>query len=169
MRKMGTNSIENPKPLQTPDLTQATIISQTKCGLRSGQYYRVKKEVDGDTFWLDDGCEGVKIRLIGIDAPECKNHFGKTKEEAFGKEANVYISSLLSDQLVRPEFDVDSLDQYGRTLAYCYTSDGTFINLKMIEEGFAKAYTVLPNNKYEDLFEQVQRIAQENKKNIWHK
>jgi endonuclease YncB( thermonuclease family) len=33
-------------------------------------YYQVTRVVDGDTFWIDDGSEkGLKIRLIGVDAP----------------------------------------------------------------------------------------------------
>jgi len=34
-------------------------------------YMDVIRIVDGDTFWADDGSEkGIKIRLIGVDAPE---------------------------------------------------------------------------------------------------
>jgi micrococcal nuclease len=32
--------------------------------------YLVTKVVDGDTFWVDNGSpKGLKIRLIGVDAP----------------------------------------------------------------------------------------------------
>jgi len=34
----------------------------------------------------------------------------------------------------------DPLDPYGRTLAYVFLSDGTCLNEKMIEDGFAKPY-----------------------------
>jgi len=41
-------------------------------------YFEVKKVVDGDTFWVDDGsAKGMKIRLIGIDAPESRKSFKK--------------------------------------------------------------------------------------------
>ena len=38
------------------------------------KYFSVRKVVDGDTFWIDNGSEkGLKIRLIGVDAPESRN------------------------------------------------------------------------------------------------
>jgi micrococcal nuclease len=38
----------------------------------------VTKVVDGDTFWADDGTsKGLKIRLIGVDAPESRKTFKK--------------------------------------------------------------------------------------------
>ena len=37
------------------------------------KYFFVTKVVDGDTFWVDDGSEkGLKIRFIGVDAPESR-------------------------------------------------------------------------------------------------
>jgi micrococcal nuclease len=42
------------------------------------EFFTVTKVVDGDTFWIDDGSEkGLKIRLIGVDAPESRNVFKK--------------------------------------------------------------------------------------------
>lgn len=50
-------------------------------------YLRVKKVVDGDTFWVDDGSlKGVKIRLIGVNAPESRKTFRK-EVGYFGREA----------------------------------------------------------------------------------
>ncbi len=34
----------------------------------------------------------------------------------------------MADRSVRLEFDVQQLDRYGRTLAYVYLEDGTFVN-----------------------------------------
>ena len=142
---------------------------KNKCGLKTTEFYKIKKLVDGDTFWLDDGCDGVKIRLIGIDAPESKNMFGTIKEEPFGKVANAYIEQLLKGKNVRVEFDIDTLDQYKRTLAYCFTDDGTFLNLKMVEAGMAQIMTIPPNVKYQELFYNAQVKARESKKGLWSK
>lgn len=139
------------------------------CGLIRGNFYNIKKLVDGDTFWLEDGCEGVKIRLIGIDAPEPRDMFGTIKEEPYGKEASAFMEQLVSGRMIRVEFDVDSLDQYGRTLAYCFTEDGIFINQKMIEEGMAMIMTVVPNVKYQDLFYKTQVNARMNGKGLWNR
>ena len=137
------------------------------CRLKVGSFYPVKKEVDGDTFWLEDGCEGVKVRLIGIDAPESKNVFKKVKKEPFGDESTAFMSTLLKEQKIRIEYDIDTFDQHGRTLVYAYTESGIFLNKAMIDEGLAMISTFPPNVKYESLFYQAQKIARKEQNNIW--
>ncbi|WP_204336931.1 thermonuclease family protein [Cryomorpha ignava] len=128
---------------------------------------KVTKVVDGDTFWADDGSEkGVKIRLIGVDAPESRNVF-KKKKGYYGQEAKAYVSNLFEGQSVRLEYDVDSLDQYGRTLAYVYLLDGTFVNADLVKNGYAMVMTVPPNVKYADDFVKYQRDARENNRGLW--
>ena len=130
-------------------------------------YYRVKKIVDGDTFWIDDGSQkGLKIRMIGIDAPESRN--SGTRETAFfGKEASDYLSSLIAGKKVRLEYDAGRLDKYGRTLAYVYLEDGTFVNAALVKNGYATVMTVPPNVKYADTFVKLERKARNNKKGLW--
>ncbi|MCD8540481.1 MAG: thermonuclease family protein, partial [Leadbetterella sp.] len=90
-------------------------------------YFKVKKVVDGDTFWLYDGSEkGLKVRLIGVDAPESRKT-GNKDVGYYGKEAKTYLTNLLSGKNVRLEYDVTKTDRYGRTLAYVYLEDGTFV------------------------------------------
>ena len=139
------------------------------CGLRANKKYSVKRLVDGDTFWLEDGCGGVKVRLIGIDAPESKNAFGKIKEEPYGKEAREFMKKLVEGKKIRVEFDVDSSDQFGRTLAYCFTEDGIFLNKKMVEEGMAMIMTVPPNVKYQKELYDAQVKARNERKGLWRK
>ena len=38
---------------------------------------KVLKVSDGDTIWVLDTKEKVKVRLLGIDAPEIKQAFGE--------------------------------------------------------------------------------------------
>lgn len=130
-------------------------------------YYHVTKVVDGDTFWVDDGSEkGLKIRLIGVDAPESRRT-GKREIGFYGAEAKAYLTELLSGQLVRFEYDAGRLDRYNRTLAYVYLSDGTFINAHLIEHGYAQVMTVPPNVKHADLFVELQRQAREAGRGLW--
>jgi len=131
------------------------------------KFYPIKKFVDGDTFWIDNGTEkGEKIRFIGVDTPESRKTFNK-EVGYYGKEAKNYVENLLRGKKVRLEYDVDGYDQYGRTLAYIYLEDGTFLNAKLIKEGYAKVMTVPPNVKYADLFVKLQKEARENKKGLW--
>lgn len=61
----------------------------------------VKKIVDGDTFWLDDGSvKGIKIRLIGVDAPESRKTFRK-EIGFFGKEAKAFLKNILAGKNVK--------------------------------------------------------------------
>ena len=132
--------------------------------------YKVDTFVDGDTFWvLDKDRRRLKIRLIGIDAPETKNVFRK-KKHPFGIHSKEYLDSILTkSEYVKLTFDVDSLDQYGRTLAYAYLNDGTFLNELMVRNGYATIMTIAPNIKFEDLFYEAQRYARENNLGIWKK
>jgi len=130
-------------------------------------YYIVKKVVDGDTFWVDDGTQkGLKIRLIGVDAPESKN--SRTKEMGyFGRESSDYLTSIIGGRRVRIEYDVGQFDKYGRTLAYVYIEDGTFVNAILVKNGYATVMTVPPNVKYADTFLKLERKARNHKKGLW--
>ena len=130
-------------------------------------YCPIKKFVDGDTYWLDDGTtDGVKVRLIGINSPEPRNYF-KMKEEPYGKEASTFMKKLIGSEKVRIELDVQEQDQYGRLLAYCYFEDGRMVNEEMVKAGYAQVATYPPNVKYENLFYKAQVYARENKKGMW--
>lgn len=129
--------------------------------------FAVKKISDGDTFWIYNGTEkGEKIRLIGIDAPESKNVF-KKKQGYYGKEAKEYLTNLLKGERVKLEYDVDRTDQYGRTLAYVFLQDGTFVNAELVKNGYAMVMTVPPNVKYAEEFVKLQREARENNRGLW--
>jgi len=130
-------------------------------------FFSVTKVVDGDTFWIDDGSEkGLKVRLIGVDAPESRNTGNKTIGY-YGKEASDYLKSLIGGRKVRLEYDVDTLDQYGRTLAYVYLEDGTFVNADLLKKGYAMIMTIPPNVKYVDYFLKLSRKARKREKGLW--
>jgi len=128
---------------------------------------RVVRVIDGDTFVVDDGTKkGEKVRLIGIDTPEIRK--SKNKDvEYYGKEAKQYLVNLLSDAYVVLEYDVNITDRYGRTLAYVYLKDGTFVNAELVKNGYAKVMTIPPNVKFSELFVKLQREARENYLGLW--
>jgi micrococcal nuclease len=130
-------------------------------------FYTVTRIVDGDTFWIDDGsAKGLKIRLIGVDAPESRNS-GKKLKGHYGNEATGYLTKLISGKKVRLEYDVGHLDRYGRTLAYAYLENGTFINADLIKNGYATVMTVPPNVKYAETFLDLARKARKQEKGLW--
>ncbi|HPL06626.1 MAG TPA: thermonuclease family protein [Bacteroidales bacterium] len=126
----------------------------------------VTKVVDGDTFWVDDGSEkGKKVRLIGVDTPETLHP--QKAPEPYGREASEFTKSLLEGKKVRLEFDVDSLDRYGRLLAYVYLENGLFVNAELVRKGYAQVATFPPNVKYADYFLKLQRKARNRKLGLW--
>ncbi|MFZ0473114.1 MAG: thermonuclease family protein [Bacteroidales bacterium] len=130
-------------------------------------YYPVARVVDGDTFWIDDGSEkGLKIRLIGVDAPEPRNN-GKKLKGYFGTESSDYMNQLIGGKKVRLEYDAGRFDQYGRTLAYVYLEDGTFVNADLVKNGYATVMTTPPNVKYADTFVDLAAKARKHKKGLW--
>jgi micrococcal nuclease len=135
--------------------------------INGSTWYEIKKFVDGDTFYVDDGSKkGVKIRLIGVDTPETKHP--KKGVEYYGIEASAYIKKLLSENKVRIEFDVDTFDRYNRILAYVYTSDSIFINAELVKNGYARIATYPPNVKYVELFQELESIARTNNLRLWN-
>ncbi len=88
---------------------------------------QVVRVIDGDTIQV---CcvfgDRVKVRYIGVDTPE--THHPMRGVERYGMEAAEANRKLVDGKTVRLEFDVQQLDRYGRTLAYVYLEDGTFVN-----------------------------------------
>lgn len=131
------------------------------------EFYSVVKVVDGDTFWIDDGSEeGLKIRLIGVDAPETRKTSRKDVGY-YGKESKQYLEQMIAGKDVRLEYDVDTKDRYGRTLAYVYLYDGTFVNAELLRNGFAMVLTVPPNVRFADEFLDLQAEAREKNRGLW--
>jgi micrococcal nuclease len=130
-------------------------------------WYTVTRVVDGDTFWVDDGsAKGLKIRLTGVDAPEPRNS-GKKLKGYFGSESSVYLARLLDGRKVRLEYDVSRYDRYGRTLAYVYLDDGTFVNADLVKKGYATVMTMPPNVRYADEFVKLAEKARKQKRGLW--
>jgi len=131
--------------------------------------------VDGDTVKLSDG---RRIRLIGVDTPELhysdkllrdsnRTHKDVKEIQAMGERAAAFTRQLCEGKPVKLESDVRKLDKYGRSLAYIYLEDGTFVNAKIIEEGYAQVMTIPPNVKYADYFLKLQRQARDARKGLW--
>ena len=123
--------------------------------------------IDGDTFVVADGsAKGETIRLIGVDAPETRRSANREIGH-FGEEAKVYLGKLLGGDQVDLVYDAGKRDRYGRTLAYVYLPDGTFINAEMVKQGYATVMTVPPNVVHADYFVELERKAKRGKRGLW--
>jgi micrococcal nuclease len=106
---------------------------------------RVTRVVDGDTIEVDLAGHDEKVRLLGIDTPE--THHPTKPVQCYGKEASDHTAELLpAGTEVRLERDDEERDDYGRLLAYVYRStDGLFVNLDLVQQGYASLLTIRPN------------------------
>ncbi len=128
--------------------------------------YPVVKVVDGDTLDVMKDGERVRVRLIGINAPESVDP--NRPVQCFGKEASAELARMATGQMVALETDPsqDTYDRYGRLLAYVFAST-TNLNLHMIEAGYAYEYTYDLPYKYQREFRAAQREAQAAGRGLW--
>ena len=117
--------------------------------------------VDGDTLELEGG---ERVRLIGVDTPETVDP--RRPVQYFGKEASAFTRRMVEGQRVRLDYDQQRQDRYGRTLAYVYLEDGTFVNAEIIRRGYGFAYTSFPF-RYADEFRGHEREARESRRGLW--
>jgi len=91
----------------------------------------------------------------------------KSAIQRLGRRSYEFTRDLVEGKRVTLEFDVEKYDKYKRILAYVYLRDGTFVNAKIVEEGYASLMTYPPNVKYADLFQGLYKEARENKRGLW--
>lgn len=115
---------------------------------------KVVSVADGDTMTiLTGGDNRIKIRLLGIDAPE--------RGQDFGSKAREFLNDLCYGKTVTVEKNGE--DQYGRLLGVVYI-DGENVNEKMVRNGLAWYYRYFVDDPRLDSLEQ---LARSEKLNIW--
>ena len=129
---------------------------QTQTNSADNKEVWVERVIDGDTIQVRDikNDKIFNVRYLGIDTPELD---GLDYETCFGSQAKEKNQDMVSDQKLILEFDRDKYDRFGRTLAYVYTLDEqgekeTFVNLELLEQGFARFYLDKQNTRYQDEF-----------------
>ena len=115
---------------------------------------------DGDTITvLDKLSKEHKVRLMGIDAPE--------KSQAFGREAKQTLSNYIYKKKVSVEYK--KLDKYKRIVGKV-TLDGQDICLQMIREGMAwhfVQYEIEQSKTDRELYREAEAKAREVNLGLW--
>ena len=130
--------------------------------------------VDGDTIDVEIGGRTERVRLIGIDTPETKKP--NSPVECWGPEAAAFTEALLPQgAMVRIERDIVGRDDYGRLLGYVHLVDenhtevsARFVNLEIVERGFARPLTIEPNSTFARDFTAAARRAEQADLGMWH-
>lgn len=115
---------------------------------------KVVKVSDGDTIQVMREGKAEKVRLAAIDCPESK--------QPFGQAAKRFTLDMASHKIVMVE--VETKDRYGRTVGEVILPDGSSLNRRLVEEGYAWWY-----RKYskDQTLGDLELKAQANKKGLW--
>lgn len=134
--------------------------------------------VDGDTLDVQIGSETIRVRLIGIDAPE-SSHPDQEENSAEGDMAAAYLSACVpAGTLLYLEKDVSDTDIYGRSLYYVWTQLPTaemsltrtreqMLNAKLVWQGYAHTMEMPPDTGYSELFIQLEEDARKESAGLW--
>ncbi|MBI2953205.1 MAG: thermonuclease family protein [Chloroflexi bacterium] len=120
--------------------------------------------IDGDTIEVEIEGRKYTVRYIGINTPETVDP--RRPVERYGKEASEKNKELVGGKVVTLEKDVSETDRYGRLLRYVYV-DAIFVNAELVRLGYAQASSYPPDVRYQQLFQQMERQARENRRGLW--
>ena len=130
----------------------------------------VVEVTDGDTINLKTP-EGtiLKVRLYGIDAPETEKYSRRTGRiskagQPYGEEAYRALESKVLGK--KAKVDIIDIDRYKRMVGIVYLDSGN-INLEMVKEGWAWAYTQYLDRPYASEYIDAEKEARAKKLGIW--
>lgn len=128
--------------------------------------YSINHFIDGDTIAVNMNGKSETVRFIGIDTPE--THKPNTPVQCYGPAAAAFTKNTIGTNKVRLASDSLSTDRdrYDRLLRYVYLSDGTLVNEKLVQDGYAFYYPYFPFTKSK-AFAADQRAAQAANKGLW--
>lgn len=124
---------------------------------------RVVRVVDGDTLILRMRGRAVRVRVIGLDAPETW-----ARRDCFGAEATAALRRLApAGTAVRVEGDREPYDGHGRRLLHVWTAGGRSVAGALIRAGFARALPIPPNTRYAGAYGAAEEAARRAGAGLW--
>ncbi len=130
-------------PLPPPQATMVQVASIT----------------DGDTIRVLIGGVNEPLRLIGIDTPEVG--------DVCAAEATEALKALVENTTIRLDADVSDRDRFGRLLRYVFLADGTFVNERMVGDGWAYAVEYPPDTAWSGVLAATEDAARTAGLGLW--
>lgn len=121
---------------------------------------KVTRVLSGQTLEVEETATAMKVRLVGIDAPDLQQH-------PWGEAALQQLETKIGGKTVLLEFDTQQKDAFGRNLAYVW-HDGVLLNLQLVKEGYVLWMPRSPNYKYDRQLENAQAYARLMGLGIWN-
>jgi micrococcal nuclease len=145
-------------------LTLVIILLTCIPSLSHAEHFTVAYVDDGDTIICENRDITLRIRLVGIDAPE----IGKNRRDdgqPFGIEAKLVLEKLVLHKVV--DIFGYGLDDYNRLLAVV-DLNGKNINLEMIIQGMAEVYTGKTPKKFNlEPYRKAEQAAKGSSRGMW--
>ena len=126
--------------------------------------FKVTRVYDGDNVRAEGHDIEIKVRLVGIDAPETSR---KKREpgQPYSQKSQKHLAGLVLNKTV--DIKGYGLDGYSRILGVIYL-DGKNINLEMVKVGLAEAYRGRPPHGFDPApYRNAEREARAEKRSMW--
>ncbi len=115
--------------------------------------------IDGDTLVALRNGKRVRVRLIGIDAPESVQPDAPV--ECFGRESASRLRELLPARTaVRASFQGHQHeDRFGRELWDVWLRDSVFLQAELVRGGYVRARGYPPHTRYAETLAAEEQVA----------
>lgn len=122
---------------------------------------RVERIVDGDTFIALRGGQRLRVRLIGVDAPESVRPGSPV--ECWGPEASRVLQRLLPPGArIRAAYQPGGRqDRFARELWDVWLPDGRFAQAVLVRQGAAIAKAYEPQVQHSEFLAQLEAAARD--------
>lgn len=142
-----------PPPTTNPDGSLISSVFPDEDGI----VVTVDRISDGDSLSMFGPDGSIRVRLVGINAPE--------SDECGGSESRDALTGMLaSGEIMLRPWPAD-FDEFGRHLGFL-TVGRTFVNLELVAKGNAVA-RAQSDHAYADDFEEVERVASDAGLGLW--
>ena len=129
----------------------------------AGQF-KITRVSDGDTVKAEGHDIEIKIRLVGIDAPETSKK-KRDPGQPYSQQAKEHLAGLILNKTV--DIKGYGLGPYNRILGVIYL-DGKNMNLEMVKAGLAEVYRGKAPHKFPLIpYWQAEKKAKNDMRGMW--